>query len=94
MMAARISQSVLDSEAWKASAAPWKLVTVEAGMPISASAALMASTALPSEAPLARLKDTVAAGNWPMWFTTSGAVRSLMVAIDDSGTLPPPEVTR
>ena len=61
--AARISHSVLVSEFWKASAAPWKRVSTPAGMPISASAALMSSTAPDSEAPGARLNDTVTMGN-------------------------------
>ncbi len=61
--AARISSRVLVSDDWKASAAPWKLVSIESGSFISASALRMASTALPSAAPGARLNDTVAAGN-------------------------------
>src|SRR5262245_46188048 len=88
-MAARISHSVLESDASNASAAPWKLVMTLGGRLICASAALIAATASPRDAPLARLKDTVAAGNWPMWFTTSGMVRSEMVATVESGTRVP-----
>ena len=38
----------------------------------------------------ARLKLTVADGNCPWWFTTSGAVPRTIVAIDESGTCVPP----
>ncbi|KAG1433957.1 hypothetical protein G6F55_014626 [Rhizopus delemar] len=65
--AARISHSVLVSEFWNASAAPWNRVSTPAGKPISASAAMMASTALDSDAPGARLNEMVTAGNWPWW---------------------------
>ena len=64
-MAARINSSVFVSEAWNASAAPWKLVSILAGMARSFSTCLMRSTAAPSDAPGARLNDTVVAGNWP-----------------------------
>ena len=50
--------------------------------------ARIASTAAPSEAPGARLKETKAAGNWPRWSICSGAGRSLIRAIADSGTWP------
>ena len=53
-IAARISTSVLSSEARKASAAPWKRVWTLAGMPSwirSRCAASMAATASPSDAP-------------------------------------------
>ena len=47
-MAARISSSWLSSDFWKASAAPWKCVVIDKGMPISRFTAWMASTAWPS----------------------------------------------
>ena len=46
-----------------------------AGRPISSSRLRMASTASPSDAPCARLKEMVVAGNWPRWLIESGAVR-------------------
>ena len=61
--AARISSSVLDSEARNASAAPWKRVWMPAGRPISCSTASITCTALPSDTPLARLNESVTAGN-------------------------------
>ena len=61
-----------------------------AGTPSSRSAAVMALTASPSDAPGARLNEIVAAGNWPRWLITSGALRSLMRAIVSSGTCCPP----
>ena len=63
MMAAMISTSSLPSAAWNASAAPWNTVIMLAGMPISCSACLIASTASPSDAPGARLNETVVDGN-------------------------------
>src|SRR4029453_18040305 len=44
-IAATISSTVLVSDAWKASAAPWKFVAIDAGIPISDSIALIAVTA-------------------------------------------------
>jgi hypothetical protein len=41
----------------------------------------MARTAAPSEAPRARLKEMVAAGNWPMWLMASEAGCSMIRAI-------------
>ncbi len=58
-------------------------------MPISFCAATMASTAWPSEAPGARLKEMVVAGNWLSRSSLSGAVRSSKVATADSGTCLP-----
>ena len=84
-MAARISQSWFVSDALKASAAPWSFTCVLAGRPMSRCAASTAFTASPSDAPGARLKEIVAAGNWPMRLTTSGAARSVTRASADSG---------
>ena len=53
---------------------------------MSACACLIAVTASPSDAPGARLKDTVEAGNWPRCETSSGAVSSRILAITASGT--------
>ena len=81
----------MSSDVWKASAAPWKLVMMLARHADLASAPRrMASTASPSEAPGARLKETVVAGNWPRRSICSGAVCSSKVAIADSGTCLPP----
>ena len=88
MIAAMISRSSLPRAAWKASAAPWKVVIMLAGSPISRSALRIALTASPSEAPGARLNDTVAAGNWPRWLTAIGAVCWMNWAIADNGTWP------
>jgi len=44
------------------------------GMPSLAAVDSMASTPSPSEAPGARLNDTVVAGNCPRWLITSGPV--------------------
>ena len=82
--------SWLLSEAWKACAAPWKLVMMLSGMPMPASACWMASTAAPSDAPGARLNDTVVAGNWPIWVICSGAVSTRMLATTESGIGAPP----
>ena len=84
--AARISSSVLLSDARNASAAPWKLVSTLGGRSRLASSALIASTAWPSEAPGARLNDTVADGNCATWLIARAAGRSSTCATDDSGT--------
>ena len=84
-IAARISQSWFVSDARKASAAPWSFTCALTGRPISRCAASMAFTASPSDAPRARLNEIVAAGNWPMRLTTSGAGRSVTVASADNG---------
>ena len=55
-IAARISSSVLSSEARNASAAPWKRVWMLAGIPSSCCAASMAATASPSDAPGAEVE--------------------------------------
>jgi len=46
---------------------------------------LDASIASPSDAPRARLKEIVAAGNWPMRLMTSGAGASVTRASADNG---------
>src|SRR4249920_2011170 len=84
--AARISSSVLLSDARKASAAPWKLVSTLGGRSSLASSALIASTAAPSEAPGARLNDTVADGNCATWLIASATGRSTIRATADNGT--------
>src|SRR5690606_5555882 len=76
----------LASDARKAVVAPWNTMRVLGDRPISCCAASMTSTALLSDAPGARLNDTLAAGNCPRWLVTSGALRSLMRAIALSGT--------
>ncbi len=77
---------MLESEARKASAAPWKLVRTLGGTPMSRSAASIAFTAPPSEARGARLNDTVVEGNWPRWLMASEEGRSMIFAIEPSGT--------
>ena len=91
-MAASTSSSVLSSDARNAAAAPWNVVWTLAGMPISACACSIAATALPSDAPGARLNDIVTAGNWPAWLITSWVLRSRIVARLDSGTWRPSDV--
>src|SRR2546421_12192278 len=49
-----------------------------AGRPISRVTRSMDVTASPSETPGARLKETVAAGNWPWWLTRRGALTCSM----------------
>ena len=74
MIAARISSGWLASVLWKPRAVPWKLPTIEVGMPISAIDRSIAAVACDSEYPSCRLKVTVAAANWPWWFTESGVL--------------------
>ncbi len=87
--AARISSKVLDSDAWKASAAPWNWVCTPTGMPISCFTWSMISTPLPRAMPGARLNDIITAGNWPIWVIASCAWRSSTRARLDRRTWPP-----
>ncbi len=63
-MAARIRYGSLARESWKACAVPWKLAVIVPGRRRASAAFWMASTAWPSEAPGARLNDSVTHGNW------------------------------
>ena len=76
-------------EAPKAWAVPWKPVLRLGGASMSLRAVWMAFTASPREAPGARLKDTVAVGNWPWWFTARGEVSVSMRVKALMGTEPP-----
>ncbi len=73
------------SEAWKALAAPRKVVVSEAGTPICCSARLISRTAAPSAVPGATSKEMFAAGNWLTWLTCSGPSCWRTVAKADSG---------
>ena len=77
------------SEAWNASAVPWKLPRTDGGNPTSRSAAWMAETASLSEAPRARLNESVTAGNWPWWAMASGVLRETKRAKASRGTCAP-----
>ena len=50
---------------WNALALPWKVVTSDAGLPLSCSNCRIAATASPSATPGFRLNEIVAAGNMP-----------------------------
>ena len=78
--AATIRMGVLLSELWKAWALPWKLVVIEGGRWRSAAALRIAVTAFPIVLLAARLKLSVTDGNWPWWFTASGAIASVTLA--------------
>src|ERR1043165_1513198 len=84
--AARIRNSVLDSELLKASAAPWKLVSTLMGRSSFACSALIACTASPSATAGGRLNEIVAAGNCATWLIASAAGRSTICATELSGT--------
>src|SRR5580658_4510612 len=58
-----------DSNAW---AVPWKLGSMLAGMPTCCVTCLICSTAAPSDAPGARLKERVTTGNWLWWLIVIG----------------------
>ena len=80
---------MLVSEAPKAWAVPWKPVLRLGGTSMSLRAFWTAFTASPRETPGARLKDTVAVGNCPWWFTARGAVRVSTRVKALMGTEPP-----
>ena len=77
------------SEAWNARAVPWNSAWMLAGICRSSLARSIALTASPSDALGARLKDTVATGNWPWWLTTSGAFWRRTFVNEAKGTAPP-----
>src|SRR4029079_14441047 len=85
--------SVLSSEARKASAAPWKLVRMLPGTRISFSAFSIASTASPSEARGARLKEIVVGAKWARVLIEREPERSVTFATAERGTcdVPLPE---
>ena len=58
-------------------------------MPIWSFTRFTAFTASPSEAPGARLKESVTTGNWPWWFTVMGTAFSSTRLKALSGTWPP-----
>ncbi|MNV87580.1 hypothetical protein D3C71_1817160 [compost metagenome] len=88
--AARISHGWLDSELWKAWAAPWKLPLIESGMPSSRWVRSRRLTASPRATPGARLNDRLAAGNRPSWLIDKGPVLGGATwATADSGTISP-----
>ena len=60
------------------------------GQPELGAARSIARTASPSEAPGARLKDTVTTGNCPWWLTESGVLDVWTRVKAPSGTGPPP----
>ena len=63
----------MDSEAWKAWAAPANLPRMLAGSPMRRAAPSTALTASPRATPGARLNESVTDGKRPWWFTCSGA---------------------
>src|SRR5262245_28596175 len=89
MTAARISHGWVASERVNSSASPEKTPDTLLGIAISRSAAAIASTASLSEAPGARLKLIVTAGNWSWCWMTRGAVRRSTLATELSGTWAP-----
>src|ERR1700730_13056684 len=91
-IAASTRNSSLPSDAWNASAGPLKRVMKLSGKPMSPSALRMSVTALPRDAPGARLNEIVVAGNWPRWLTSRGEGCTETVDIADSGTCPEVEV--
>ena len=80
---------MVTSEAWKACAVPWNCPTRVGGAPRLAFAAVMASTAWLSDAPGARLKESVTAGKTPWWLMVSGSTVRVTCVTADSGTCPP-----
>src|SRR5215469_10030607 len=70
--AAIISSPWFAREFLKAAAVPWKAAPRLSGILSSRCALSMATIALPSAAPGARLNDTVTTGNWPCRLMESG----------------------
>src|ERR1700722_1652888 len=76
----------------KAELAPRKFAIKLAGSLISFCTARISCTASPSDAPEARLNETVAAGNWPRCSIRKGVSLTETVVIADKGTWPAPDV--
>src|SRR5258706_16016894 len=89
-MAARISSNSFASERWKASAAPCILMTALRGRPSSWAACMMSSTASPSDAPGARLKEIEVAGKSARRAMGGGAVFFRPRGTTHRGDLPGP----
>ncbi len=70
----RISTGWLESESWNARAVPWKLPCTVVGTPMRFMASWICCVAADSEAPGARLNESVLAANWPWWLTASGVL--------------------
>src|ERR1700722_10715965 len=85
-----ISKGTEVSESWNACALPWKVAISVGGAFNSACALWIASVAWLSDAPGARLKLIVVAGNWLWWLIESGWIGVVVhLAIVESGTSPP-----
>src|SRR5258706_14831109 len=70
---------------WKACAAPWKLVVIDAGSTWRASRCT-ASTASLRATPGLRLKEIVTAGSWPTWLTVVTPTPGTILDVTSSGT--------
>src|SRR5579885_561461 len=78
----------LPSEDWNCSAAPANMVVMVEGSVLSASV-LTSASALPSDAPGARLKEMVTEGICPLWLTDSGPIVVAILTKASSGTILP-----
>ena len=85
-IAARISQPSFASDAWKASAVPWKPARKAGRQPDLRVACSTARTASPSDVPGDRLNDSVTAGNCAWWLMVSGALVVVTFVSACSGT--------
>src|SRR5207244_12891066 len=94
MTAARIRKTSLERDARNAWAVPWKLPWTLSGRPSSALAFSIARTAWPSDTLGARLREAVATGNCPWWFTDRGALDVWTCVNAPSGTDRPPADVR
>ena len=76
-------------DATNAWAVPWKEPCIAGGCGRSLSTVWIAFTAAPSDAPGSRLKETVVAGNCPMWLMRMGAMTWEVFVTARRGTAPP-----
>src|SRR5277367_1460704 len=91
-MAATKRRTSLVREDSNAELAPRKLAIKLDGSFISCCTARISRTASPSAAPGAKLKEIVAAGNWPRCPIRNGVSLIVTVVIADNGTWPAPDV--
>src|SRR5207247_2337923 len=85
-----MSHTWVDCDDWNAAASPPQLTRIDSGILIWRRYCSIFFAASPSEAPGARLNDTVIAWSWPAWLMAIGPTLRSTEARLESGTSTPP----
>ncbi len=85
-----MSHTCVDCDDWNAAASPPQLVRIDCGMLTCLRYPSIFVAASPSEAPGARLNDTVIACSCPAWLIAIGPTLRSTDAMAVSGTIAPP----